>query len=120
MIWGIDRKDVYDHVKLATVAEIEFLRGLGHHLERQGQHEHRKGDPGDRLALLKSYLSSMSHRKEWGAIRPDKVRKACVEMIAEEMAKAPPPKPFIPLNGHGLFGSRQYARFARSRSGDTE
>lgn len=94
-------------IEVATRREIDYLRRLGTHSDLVH---------GDRKALLQSYRRSMSRRIKWFPIDRDEVHAALMEML-QEIEVENPTRPFIPLNGHGLFGARQYARFARKPKG---
>lgn len=90
--------DAYSSEMRATESELEFLRGLGTHLPPSQRQ--------DRLRLLRSYLESMDIRANWGHIDHAVIRHA-VEMAIEREVKSRPV--YVPTNGHGLCGARQYA-----------
>lgn len=94
----------YDTRHSATRCEIEYVRGQAQHRERDG--------PGDKLARLLSYRQSMRWRADWGKIDSAKVLQALDELISVQVDSLPA---YTPSNGHGILGSREYARPVRPR-----
>src|SRR5262245_57185132 len=71
-IWAPEKR-LYDSPGSATACEIEFIKGLGTHLDRDLAPV-RTIRPIDRLWLLRGYLRSMERRADWGHIDQGKVR----------------------------------------------
>ena len=107
---------LYDTRGSATETEIEYLRALGTHLVGTERANHRMGSAGNRLHLLMNYLESLDRkgfgRRDTGKADRQTIREVCMGMIAEETKEK---SKFIPRNGHGLYGSREYARQVNRR-----
>lgn len=110
---GLDTA-TYDYRGMATRAECEFVSHLGQHAMGKGKRPEHLGIEGDRLALLHGYLRSMARRTDWGVIDSHAVKAVVLAEIEQEVKHR---AAFIPRNGHGIFGSRQYARRAGHRGG---